>query len=153
MKQIDISKPRRMYWDYDAAISNGCPECKMKLVNEHRTFLLAIDVKDKIEPFNIGSDAGHFCPVCPVIVIDSEKLKHLAAIGARVDEPEFAAVGLIDLDAVPEDKRHLPMGEDGNPIPVVKFLYHDVNTVRSKKIGRNEPCPCGSGKKYKKCCM
>ena len=21
-----------------------------------------------------------------------------------------------------------------------------------KKIGRNEPCPCGSGKKYKKCC-
>ncbi len=24
--------------------------------------------------------------------------------------------------------------------------------VRGKKIGRNEPCPCGSGKKYKKCC-
>ena len=25
--------------------------------------------------------------------------------------------------------------------------------VRSEpKIGRNEPCPCGSGKKYKKCC-
>jgi len=22
-----------------------------------------------------------------------------------------------------------------------------------KKIGRNEMCPCGSGKKYKKCCM
>ena len=21
-----------------------------------------------------------------------------------------------------------------------------------RKIGRNEPCPCGSGKKYKKCC-
>lgn len=24
--------------------------------------------------------------------------------------------------------------------------------VKEKKIGRNEPCPCGSGKKYKKCC-
>ena len=24
--------------------------------------------------------------------------------------------------------------------------------VRSRKIGRNDPCPCGSGKKYKKCC-
>ncbi|RQD74209.1 MAG: hypothetical protein D5R97_08195 [Candidatus Syntrophonatronum acetioxidans] len=23
----------------------------------------------------------------------------------------------------------------------------------SKKIGRNDPCPCGSGKKYKKCCL
>ncbi|MFC1819472.1 PBPRA1643 family SWIM/SEC-C metal-binding motif protein [Thermodesulfobacteriota bacterium] len=21
-----------------------------------------------------------------------------------------------------------------------------------KKVGRNEPCPCGSGNKYKKCC-
>ena len=25
-------------------------------------------------------------------------------------------------------------------------------SAKSKKIGRNEPCPCGSGKKYKKCC-
>ncbi len=24
--------------------------------------------------------------------------------------------------------------------------------VREKKVGRNDPCPCGSGKKYKKCC-
>jgi uncharacterized protein YecA (UPF0149 family) len=23
----------------------------------------------------------------------------------------------------------------------------------SKKIGRNDPCPCGSGKKYKHCCL
>ena len=24
--------------------------------------------------------------------------------------------------------------------------------VRVKKVGRNEPCPCGSGRKYKMCC-
>lgn len=24
--------------------------------------------------------------------------------------------------------------------------------VKNEKIGRNDPCPCGSGKKYKKCC-
>lgn len=24
--------------------------------------------------------------------------------------------------------------------------------VKEKKIGRNDPCPCGSGKKYKRCC-
>ncbi len=24
---------------------------------------------------------------------------------------------------------------------------------KTKKVGRNEPCPCGSGKKYKKCCL
>ncbi|MBP7223309.1 MAG: preprotein translocase subunit SecA [Sedimentibacter sp.] len=31
----------------------------------------------------------------------------------------------------------------GKPQPVVK---------KEKKVGRNDPCPCGSGKKYKKCC-
>lgn len=38
----------------------------------------------------------------------------------------------------------------------LKALYkeqRDSGTVRKpKKIGRNDPCPCGSGKKYKKCC-
>lgn len=37
-----------------------------------------------------------------------------------------------------------------------KQLYREQKqsgTVRKeKKIGRNDPCPCGSGKKYKKCC-
>ncbi|MEG1849984.1 MAG: SEC-C metal-binding domain-containing protein [Oscillospiraceae bacterium] len=23
---------------------------------------------------------------------------------------------------------------------------------KTDKVGRNDPCPCGSGKKYKKCC-
>ena len=38
----------------------------------------------------------------------------------------------------------------------LKALYkeqRDSGTVcKPKKIGRNDPCPCGSGKKYKKCC-
>lgn len=25
--------------------------------------------------------------------------------------------------------------------------------LNMKGVGRNDPCPCGSGKKYKKCCM
>jgi tetratricopeptide (TPR) repeat protein len=27
-----------------------------------------------------------------------------------------------------------------------------LSSVEAKKVGRNDPCPCGSGKKYKKCC-
>jgi uncharacterized protein YecA (UPF0149 family) len=32
--------------------------------------------------------------------------------------------------------------------------HHHVETVRrdGPKIGRNDPCPCGSGQKFKKCC-
>ncbi len=40
-----------------------------------------------------------------------------------------------------------------------KWFFHDgqpptpVQYVReNEKVGRNDPCPCGSGKKYKKCC-
>lgn len=37
-----------------------------------------------------------------------------------------------------------------------KELYHEQKIsgtiIKDKKIGRNDPCPCGSGKKYKKCC-
>jgi hypothetical protein len=28
----------------------------------------------------------------------------------------------------------------------------DEPVVATVKVGRNDPCPCGSGKKYKKCC-
>jgi SEC-C motif len=31
--------------------------------------------------------------------------------------------------------------------------YNPPQVVRTTKIGRNDPCHCGSGKKYKKCCM
>ena len=30
--------------------------------------------------------------------------------------------------------------------------YREANMAHSDKIGRNDPCPCGSGKKYKNCC-
>lgn len=29
---------------------------------------------------------------------------------------------------------------------------HDPFVRSTPKVGRNDPCPCGSGKKYKKCC-
>ena len=31
-------------------------------------------------------------------------------------------------------------------------LNSDYNNTSTPKIGRNDPCNCGSGKKYKKCC-
>ena len=35
----------------------------------------------------------------------------------------------------------------------LEILLNPLKTeIADKKVGRNEPCPCGSGKKYKKCC-
>ena len=42
-------------------------------------------------------------------------------------------------------KRSLAEGE-------LVFVENRERTLQGRKIGRNEPCPCGSGKKYKRCC-
>lgn len=34
-----------------------------------------------------------------------------------------------------------------------KYNQSKIFTHEDKKVGRNDPCPCGSGKKYKKCCI
>lgn len=41
-------------------------------------------------------------------------------------------------------------------LPDQPFDFNETDIIASKtrkKIGRNDPCPCGSGKKYKKCCL
>jgi len=46
--------------------------------------------------------------------------------------------------------------DDFDDIDADEFMGDEIISepiVRtSPKVGRNEPCPCGSGKKYKKCC-
>lgn len=42
-----------------------------------------------------------------------------------------------------------------NVIPFSSFskpIVEEKQPIRVNKVGRNDPCPCGSGKKYKKCC-
>lgn len=59
------------------------------------------------------------------------------------------------LDAKAEWLYNLPEWE--NILPADKRMeitkeFRVANMAISNKIGRNDPCPCGSGKKYKKCC-
>ncbi len=37
-------------------------------------------------------------------------------------------------------------------IPAGYSVTESGNAINTGKVGRNDPCPCGSGKKYKKCC-
>ncbi len=41
----------------------------------------------------------------------------------------------------------------GNPLARVKALRSLIKTRIKPKVPRNAPCPCGSGKKHKKCCL
>ena len=59
----------------------------------------------------------------------------------------------------PEDSRpkklpksQAPMLPPATPAPSTSSYVPPKPLVREPKLGRNDPCPCGSGKKYKKCC-
>ncbi|MEN8907184.1 MAG: SEC-C metal-binding domain-containing protein [Clostridiales bacterium] len=43
--------------------------------------------------------------------------------------------------------------EDENDINRFIGNCNKINSLSTPKVGRNQPCPCGSGKKYKKCCL
>ena len=70
--------------------------------------------------------------------VDFEKL-YFNMLEAKADWlyhlPEWDGV-------LPEDKRK----------EITKQWRLSKQAVSEKKPGRNDPCPCGSGKKYKKCC-
>jgi uncharacterized protein len=57
-----------------------------------------------------------------------------------------------------DDARRTIVGNLPHLIRMVHAFWHGqpvqplIEPRRSQKIGRNEPCPCGSGRKYKKCC-
>lgn len=51
-------------------------------------------------------------------------------------------------DAKEQYKKNLP-GEDDEPLPPPP---EQIKKGKDEP-GRNDPCPCGSGKKYKQCCL
>lgn len=51
----------------------------------------------------------------------------------------------------PSEVGKIISGLELTPVPSSVFKLLPVR--KGRKIGRNEPCPCGSGKKFKKCCI
>ena len=154
LKKIDISKPRRRYSSDEFSLAI-CPECGSALVEENCPILLFAKSDTDEGEYITNLSGSHFCKKCPVVVFDTEKLEQAAKIGIRGGRNlRYAIGGIIDLDSIPDDKKHLEIGCDENPVPLVPFLPELSNQPFSagNKPGRNDPCLCGSGKKYKKCC-
>jgi hypothetical protein len=74
----------------------------------------------------------------PAYIEDTvEMLRHWAAFQPRKPKP---AVN-------PTPRTHSP-----RPLPPPLAEQNPTNGNVQPRVGRNEPCPCGSGKKFKKCC-
>jgi regulation of enolase protein 1 (concanavalin A-like superfamily) len=72
----------------------------------------------------------------------------------KVEEPKEKTI-IVALEEVKEAKE-IAIEPKEKAVAEVKIKKVEVKKEIIKptiKIGRNEPCPCGSGKKYKKCCL
>jgi hypothetical protein len=75
----------------------------------------------------------------------------------KKDVPELCAAFLLHLETV----GRLGGGRSlGVYVRALRVGFVDTSAEKAKpivrpgsRLGRNDPCPCGSGKKYKKCCM
>jgi preprotein translocase subunit SecA len=90
----------------------------------------------------------------PLIVYKKEGFEMFQNMISRIKEQTLGILFRIQI-AEPEEIRELrrPQQQNltfsgaGDEEPRRKPVKR-----KSKKVGRNDPCPCGSGKKYKKCC-
>jgi preprotein translocase subunit SecA len=92
---------------------------------------------------------GTIFRVVPIKVGDEQRFGIFSSLPLAFQHEEKG-----QFEALPQKKIVSPQGQN-LPSPITPERQKtQVHTFRrtGKKIGRNEPCPCGSGKKYKKCC-
>lgn len=85
--------------------------------------------------------------------IDLESINENTEIELKVD---FEKLYFNMLDAKADYLYELPQWEgifSKEKRKEIQVKWRETKTiVNENKVGRNDPCPCGSGKKYKKCC-
>ena len=86
-----------------------------------------------------------------------DRLANLYEETGRVEEADRLREQQIDNREKAELRKNPKMqetGDDGNDVDLLHEYLDSSTTIRNTraKVGRNDPCPCGSGRKYKKCC-
>lgn len=111
----------------------------------------------KRESFLLFSDMLDHVKHDVIAMLSTVKLKDEAEM-AILDQQLLA--GSKDLQFTHADATNMAIAEASRPNPISERTFEDeMSTPASNspftrslpKVGRNEPCPCGSGKKYKQC--
>lgn len=82
----------------------------------------------------------------PLVAYKTEAFGMFQDMMHRIEENTLKYLFWVQISGEPRQK--LPLHTASASVPSGR----GAQPVK-KKIGRNDPCPCGSGKKYKKCCM
>ena len=88
----------------------------------------------------------------PVIAYKEEGYQMFEAMVTAIREETVRRLFLVQVRTNQEVKRERVAKETGTAAPN-KGEVKKSPVKKAQKAGPNDPCPCGSGKKYKKCCM
>ena len=88
----------------------------------------------------------------PVIAYKEEGYQMFEAMVTAIREETVRRLFLVQVRTNQEVKRERVAKETGTAA-AVKGEVKRSPVKKAQKAGPNDPCPCGSGKKYKKCCM
>jgi preprotein translocase subunit SecA len=82
--------------------------------------------------------------------IKREVIRILARVQVKAEE-DVEAVEAKRRQEAPMQFRHDEAGAAAGPPPDAQSPTPETYVREGRKVGRNEPCPCGSGQKYKHC--
>lgn len=120
--KFPASLPRKMYWSDEVGGCASCPDCSGTLESEQHIYVMATRRGGSFNAHIVGNTAGHFCGNCSVVVLDRDEFERFVTLAVRESNGvDYAVMGIVDLDAVPGDKRSLPFDDDTNPVPLVEF--------------------------------
>ena len=88
----------------------------------------------------------------PVVAYKEEGYEMFQAMVNAIREETVRRMFLVQLKPRQEVKREKVAKETGTTA-ANKTVVKQQPVRKEKKVGPNDPCPCGSGRKYKKCCM
>ena len=89
----------------------------------------------------------------PVVSYKEEGFQMFEAMIRAIKEETIRRMFLVQLRTNQEVKREKVAKETGAAGAAAATVKKQPVRNAGKKVGPNDPCPCGSGKKYKKCCM
>ena len=89
----------------------------------------------------------------PVIEYKNEGYEMFQAMVQGIKDETVRRLFLVRLAPRQEVKRERVAKETGTGAAVNAQIKKQPVRKAANKVGPNDPCPCGSGKKYKKCCM
>ena len=89
----------------------------------------------------------------PVIAYKEEGYQMFQAMIQAIREETVRRLLLVQVRPQQEIRREKVAKETGAAAAGATAVKKAPVRTAAKKVGPNDPCPCGSGKKYKKCCM